>query len=436
MKCDETRPACRPCQERKWPCQYPGAKADGKQGPLKVTAPDDGKQGSPRTAVLDVGRQAAANPNRVAYPTPSPSAQNDEDEYDFSTRQKVHEYVIAFLEKDDQGNPSTHLQSSCIKDRYSVVLEIVDHFLDTEEYWVGSPLSQTFIRQHGMQLTTHASYMMHTIISSAATHLSFLHPHEKKYSTAAMLHYTRALRAYSAQLVYDLERGNALAMLATTGIVAKLSFIYTPQQTADTPLAADTSPSWIRSMQGVKTIMSTPQLRTQLQHSPLAPMLLNYETLPAVPEAVTEVHTATSDPPTEEARLLRSLGDFCWVPDPTTALLYARVLARLKPLMLCTPSHEWVDKFMAFIATLEPSFIELLEAKEARALLIFSFWCARIARIPQFWTAPSARIECSRVCAHLQFHQDERVRELLKFPARFCGFELRPRGEYVVIGMG
>ncbi|KAI7532303.1 hypothetical protein KC317_g19536, partial [Hortaea werneckii] len=108
---------------------------------------------------------------------------------------------------------------------------------------------------------------------------------------------------------------------------------------------------------------------------------------------------------------------------------YTAVLDRLERLMLCELKNETVDPMLAFIATLEPSFLELLEQHDERASLILAFWCTRIGVIGQWWTGPSARAECRRICERLADSKDPGVRDLLAYPARFCGFSLEGQSQ-------
>jgi hypothetical protein len=209
-------------------------------------------------------------------------------------------------------------------------------------------------------------------------------------------------------------------MMAASGLLAKLTFINTPTVSENKPLSAENGPtSWVRSMQGVKTILSTPKLRTQLESSFMWPILQRYEQTP----------DGEIDTDFIEAQVgMGTLKELCEIDQPDVVPNpYTAVLNRLEPLMLLKPRVDMVELYMAFIATLEPSFIELLERNESRALLILSFWCARLPQVGQWWTGPSARHECRRICAHLSQVKDPRVLLLLQYPAHSCGFELPKR---------
>lgn len=310
----------------------------------------------------------------------------------------------------------------------------MDHFEDCSEPWLGSPTAQSMIQAYGIQQGLQSPYLLHAILAYSASHLGHLHPDEKKYGEAARTHFTRSLQAYSTELVYELERGNANALLAASGLLAKLSFINTPVLSGDAASPPATVPPWVRSMQGVRTIMCTPALRKQLLSGPYKKVGEFYFGHVDPSSAA----TSTLEPLSEPARLMNLLkkscglvGDFAATTNTTTTTanwkLYAAALARLEAVMLTDLTHDSVDQMLSFIGTLEPSFLDLLAAGDERALLILAFWCARLGRIAQWWTRPSAVAECRRISAILAKSPDPEVQVLRAFPAAFCGYEGRAR---------
>jgi len=349
----------------------------------------------------------------VVHTIPSPPLSKDD----------KHAEVLAFMERAD----IPHRQLS---DRNAVyqpqdALELIGHFETHSEHWLGSPTAQSIIQQYGFELALNAPYLMHAILAISAKHLSYLHPETEKYRMAATMHYTRSLQAYSAQLVYDIDHGNANALLGASGLLAKLSFINTPTMSDEKPTASGSAPAWIRSMQGVKTLFQTPKLLKELENGMMTPLLRIYSSAPSKDEL-------TVDPQDQEmgSHTLSALKKLCDIdvsssPAGTTSLNpFGPVLDRLEPLIMCKPTHAKVDRFMAFIALAEPSFVELLVKGEPRAMLILTFWCARFSLVEQWWTGPPARNECKRLCAHLSHIREPAIQTLLRSPAMTCGYEL------------
>ncbi|KAK0257483.1 hypothetical protein B0A54_08890 [Friedmanniomyces endolithicus] len=251
VKCDEIRPGCGQCAEKKWPCEF----QDAELPPKKAKRP----------TVPSVRRRQSTPPTSVSAGSVSPS---------HNSREWLHTQVLSFMER--RNMPDRQLGDSLTYKRLDAV-ELVDHFIDYTDLWIGSSTSQGVIQRHGFEMALESEHLLHAMLACSAKHLSHLYPDVKKYDVAATLHYTRSLQAYSAQLCYDLEQGNANAMLATSGLLAKLTFINTPTMSANRPLAADNGPTaWIRSMQGVRTIMSTPRLRAQLEVGFMFPILQNF----------------------------------------------------------------------------------------------------------------------------------------------------------------
>ncbi|KAK1086244.1 hypothetical protein LTR33_001667 [Friedmanniomyces endolithicus] len=319
------------------------------------------------------------------------------------------EFQDAELPPKKAKRPTVPSLGDCLTYQRLDAVELVDHFIDYTDLWIGSSTSQGVIQRHGFEMALESEHLLHAMLACSAKHLSHLHPDVKKYDVAATLHYTRSLQAYSAQLCYDLEQGNANAMLATSGLLAKLTFINTPTMSANRPLAADNGPTaWIRSMQGVRTIMSTPRLRAQLEAGFMLPILEKY----AEPVDFPIVR------PRLETSIVVALRRLC-----TTAMAsrtldsYTTVIDRLEPLVLHQPTNENVDQYMAWVAGLEPTFIELLERNDTRALLILLCWCAKMPLIEQWWNSV-ARIEFLRISAHLSNVDDPLVQQLLCLAAK------------------
>ncbi|GAB1733475.1 hypothetical protein NU195Hw_g9379t1 [Hortaea werneckii] len=411
VKCDEVRPMCGHCVERKWECEFPTT-AIRRKGP----------------ALSPVSSVSEKQPSGSQSPTPDPTG------LEVGSRVWKHTQLLSCLEKlnvprQAPGDHSAYQRQDA--------LELMDHFEDTLEPWLGSPVAQSMIQEHGIQIGLKAPYLLHALLAYSASHLSRLHPEQPKYSEAAKIHFTRSLQAYSTELVYELERGNANALLSASGILAKLSFINTPVLSNE-KMSAPPVPAWIRSMQGVRTIMSTPTLRKQLEEGLLGEVVRYYTGSALVPVTLCR----SDDGQMLHTALIHALRSLCLRPATTThspaAVVvgsspplntYTAVLDRLERLMLCELRNETVDPMLAFIATLEPSFLELLEQHDERASLILAFWCTRIGVIGQWWTGPSAKAECRRICERLADSKDPGVRDLLAYPARFCGFSLEGQSQ-------
>lgn len=88
-------------------------------------------------------------------------------------------------------------------------------------------------------------------------------------------------------------------------------------------------------------------------------------------------------------------------------------------------NHSTILKFLFFITYLHADFINLLELKDPRALLLLAFWYARVCHY-QWWISRRAMLECKAICIYLQrYHAyDTVIQELLRVPKMGCGLSI------------
>lgn len=77
-----------------------------------------------------------------------------------------------------------------------------------------------------------------------------------------------------------------------------------------------------------------------------------------------------------------------------------------------------------FIGNIATSFIDLLRKRDARALLILSYWYALTYQLNLWPVMTRAKTECTAICIFLETSPDPRIREMLEFPAKMCGYTL------------
>ena len=128
VKCDEGRPACGQCVERKWPCDFGGAAA--------ASTTKSGRS-TPKPSITP-----------PASETQSSSPPSDLGDHTEGSREWTRTRVLAFLER---------MNSPCQLGDYTAhqrqdVLELMDHFEDTLEPWIGSSVAQRWIQARGLQL--------------------------------------------------------------------------------------------------------------------------------------------------------------------------------------------------------------------------------------------------------------------------------------------
>ena len=99
----------------------------------------------------------------------------------------------------------------------------------------------------------------------------------------------------------------------------------------------------------------------------------------------------------------------------------ASIVERLVPIECNYSTIMW---FLSFIGHMEPEYRHLLEQKDPAALLLLSWWYAKLVPYGQWWVARRALFECQAICVFLDrvLPGDSELRRLLEFPRSACGF--------------
>jgi hypothetical protein len=78
-----------------------------------------------------------------------------------------------------------------------------------------------------------------------------------------------------------------------------------------------------------------------------------------------------------------------------------------------------------FMGRLLPEFTNLLLQKDTKALVILSYWLAKMCSVKLWWIRSRVRLECMAICMYLENSDDSRILKLLESPAESCGYLLR-----------
>ncbi|KFY05795.1 hypothetical protein V491_09018, partial [Pseudogymnoascus sp. VKM F-3775] len=108
-------------------------------------------------------------------------------------------------------------------------------------------------------------------------------------------------------------------------------------------------------------------------------------------------------------------------PGPEDELYAVAVRALLAMLPVeCKPQNHVT--FLLFQGHMQPAFRELLAQKNAHALLLLSYWYAKVCRTV-WWVERRATLECQAICLYLErYHgRDAEIQRLLHYPRRQCG---------------
>jgi hypothetical protein len=293
-------------------------------------------------------------------------------------------------------------------------LELLDHFVETKVPWIGSPECQRIMQEHAFRLALEAPYLLHAILAFSATHLSFLHPDEKKYGIAAATHYECSLALYSSQLRTGLNGVSADAIFACCHLHSMLAFrnVYL----ASTELLLDSADGyahgWLRAIQGTKVLREHSALKPDADQSIWAPVCIEgraYEDFTFNGELDDTDSTAFM-----RSKALHQLCDVS-MDSRNSVNPYQEPLIQLCRLLRCKIGHGTIGMLMVFIGKLPYSFVKLLDEMDPRAMLIIAHWCALMEKVNQWWISQSAEVECARLCGFLEGLSDSRILDLLPF---------------------
>jgi hypothetical protein len=332
------------------------------------------------------------------------------------SRASAREQIESYLEK--AAIPYPQLKNSTFNHWDN--LELLNHFVEIAVPCIGSPECQRILQQHGLQLSLGAPYLLHAILAFSASHLSFLRPNQGKYSIATTLHYSRSLTSYSSQIRTCLDANNADSILGCCHLHTMLAFrnVQSIENVED-----DYALTWLRTMRGVRILRDTSNLRPCLDGCIWRPVLIESTSS----EEVACNHTESEETNSWASITSKALHRLCEVEfNPTMqGNPYQQPLSRLCLLMRCDIGQDKIGMFMVFIGKLPYSFIQLLDQNDPRAMLILCYWCALLSQIEQWWIVRSANVECTRLCTYLDTIPDQRIHDMLRFPASKCGYLIR-----------
>ncbi|KAH9223824.1 hypothetical protein DL95DRAFT_351206 [Leptodontidium sp. 2 PMI_412] len=387
IKCDESKPRCLQCTDRDIPCNF-------------ADSPSSHQSSGDQPAREFQTRQK--NKSHLETRNPRSTVQSH-----VPTTEEIQLYLATTIETQQLPN-----------DTQCTTFELLNHFFGITDPSIGSPECQKVLQNHGLELSRGAPYLLHAILAFSGSHLNFLHPHEKKYEIAASSYYGLSLKSYSAQIIAGLDANNADSIVGCGYLHTMLAFRNVPSD----DLADVVSLGWLRTMQGVRILWATENLSSQLKNS-------HWRSVCAEARVTQEFqcnHVETGNIGGEAEDISRALHQFLEVDfSPNgTGNVYQEPLGRLCMLLKSNIGHNKIGMFMAFIGVLPQAFLQLLDRKDHKAMMIICYWCALFSHNEKWWITRSAQLECVKLCAYLSSIPDKVVQDLLRFPASHCGYTL------------
>ncbi|KAI5841723.1 hypothetical protein BZA05DRAFT_344787 [Tricharina praecox] len=374
IKCDETRPSCGNCTKHAVACDF--ALITGNTVHDLLFHDIDGKE----------SRNQALSSRSPVMRLSSPS-------FAISESQLIPPSFSQF------GIPTTDL-----KNLNPVDLSLMHHW--TIATW--STVSNRAAIQQLWRINIPALAVRHPFLMSAVLAVSAMHLHTKdrdrsartRYLSSASQHLSRAVRGLSGSLAH-LSETNCDAVFATASLIAIFSF--SASHTSPRRLGGHSRPvytAWVPLFRGVSCILR--QDEACVRSGPLSPMLQH-----------SAAHTCTAtaasaerlDPATELVfqRLFqlctdRTLPDGEEIADTEVATAYFNAIADLRRSFATI--HLWdsvVSAVFRWPTSVAARFVELLEQRRPRALVIFVHYCTLLSLLEEFWwVRGSALFELTR----------------------------------------
>lgn len=260
---------------------------------------------------------------------------------------------------------------------------------------------------------------MHAVLGMTLIHRRCVNERLTEATLAERDQLSLTLIHYDARLKSPLTAEDSDAMLATSTLINAFAFASIP---TDDPMASwpmVSTPAdlqWLAVQQGPELIMaaSAQWMMQSVFASAFADFDIGQESIPSI------------EPPASPTELFHTLESFCKVThnskiDVNPYSTYLQILAPMLPIPATTTN---MAKFLPFVSAIRPPFLDLLGARDARALAILAWWYALICPLRQWWLVRRAHVECTAICTFLQQKFGHELDVVLDFPARRCGYQL------------
>jgi hypothetical protein len=327
--------------------------------------------------------------------------------------------------KDFINQIATSLDGSHTVDREATALhefvdpsELLDHFVQTVDHiWIGSAPLQTNLQKHGPQLALRSPYLLHAMLSFSAYHLAYICPAAVQYNLAGTSHYSKSLEAYSTALQNGLENADVDAIFSCCmllNLIAFKSLAHAPPET-EMPGRADElylDIPGLLSIRGFQIIQRDPRVESRLEQC-IWNDIFNQCTSPTVTRVGSQMESS------KVMHTLVQLENLCNIENNTDPGTYDHALDSLRVLMQRGIGHQTIGILFRFTQAIENKYLELLEDKDSKALLLLYFWLSMATEVNQWWALESARSESRKILTFLKEHAEPAVKVLLDFPKDF-----------------
>ena len=301
-------------------------------------------------------------------------------------------------------------------------VRLLQHFQSVASTTLGDSTVQQVMHSHVAHSAWNQPYVMHMMLAVSSAHLKRFVPASntlegrRPYAIAEARHWQNGLALYRSALATSAARvkQNVDALISTTFLSVIFAFALEDRVPLnafvgdyDNAVAHALSPMAAGS--GIIALGQTVQV-----HDSIAWM-------PVLRKGNDRVATYTSQTPGTEG-LPRALVELCDINEDSTSANneYHSIVRMLTPLLRLERSVEHFVKLIAFGGRTFSLLRPLLKRRDAKALLLLSYWFALVRQVDQWWLNVRATSSCLAIVTYLVTISDPKINALLSFPAS-CG---------------
>ena len=285
-------------------------------------------------------------------------------------------------------------------------LYLIDHFAKMADPIFENNEYASIYAGKALELAKEYPFLMHAMIALAACHLQHIGVDARCFRLPEAFHCQLASQGLRNAVSSINGVKEADSVLTTAMLLNCLTFCAADYRDEDQSVANAPRWNWLRIQIGITGLLT----RTRPFHpkSVWLPLFQASERL-----------QITDDP---ENDLDERLAKFCSIGPESTSENnpYLDFFKLLAPLVTRAPSIDNVHLYINAVRAISPSFIDLLEAQDTRALMLFTHWAALMGVIGSWWSKRRIRGACAAVCDILKNKLDEADIVLLELPIRSC----------------
>ncbi|KAJ5128306.1 C6 transcription factor [Penicillium atrosanguineum] len=270
-----------------------------------------------------------------------------------------------------------------------------------------------------LTISMQTPYLMYTILGVAMLHMNRVSPNKER-SIAESFFWQRAIELYQAELSSKIHQANVDAILSSCMLMGAMTIC---------PEHFDPTESWV--------LTNRPEAMNWLALQSGIQCILNLAG-PFIPGSIWANAFAYLNK--EERQIFEGieqgregldsdLADLCGIDEFTTdkTNIYYSPLRILTPLFELEKTVPNAGHCASFMGRLDCDFLSLLRQRDSPALVILAQWMGLMCSLAELqpWIEGRIRGECIAICMFLEHSPDPRILQLLKFPAKECGYQLK-----------